>query len=120
MGQELYDGLTQDFQVDNTGKLAWTRITSKYPNITLHERPVPRFSDWTVPVDLVLINVHHNPSFNKNLTFWINHLKDKGCIMAHLYDEAAAPDVYKEINKLVEQGWKVLEKEDKMILIQKP
>jgi hypothetical protein len=40
--------------------------------------------------------------------------------MAHLYDEAAAPSVYKEINKLIAEGWKVLDKEDKMILIQKP
>jgi radical SAM superfamily enzyme YgiQ (UPF0313 family) len=119
MGTELIEGLTQDFQSDPSGKLAWKRITNKCANITLHERPTPRFNDWTTPVDLVLINIHHNPEFIKNLNFWIQHLKDDGCIMAHLYDENTGPDVYKEINNLISQGWKVVNKEDKMILIQK-
>lgn len=120
MGPELLEGLAQDFEIDPSGKKAWKRITNKCANITLHERSTPRFNDWTTPVDMVLINIHHNPEFIKNLNFWIEHLKDDGRLMVHLYDEAAAPDVYNEINTLIEQGWKVLEKEDKMILIQKP
>jgi hypothetical protein len=40
--------------------------------------------------------------------------------MAHLYDENLGPDVYKEINNLISQGWKVVNKEDTIILIQKP
>jgi hypothetical protein len=120
MGQELLEGLTQDFETDPSGKLAWKRITNKCTNITLHERSTPRFIDWTTPVDLVLINMHTNPAFVKNLNFWIEHLKDDGCIMAHLYDENLGPDVYKEINNLISQGWKVVNKEDTLILIQKP
>jgi hypothetical protein len=120
MGQELLEGLTQDFENDPSGKLAWKRITNKCANITLHERSTPRFIDWTTPVDLVLINMHTNPAFVKNLNFWIEHLKDGGCIMAHLYDENLGPDVYKEINNLISQGWKVVNKEDTIILIQKP
>ena len=64
--------------------------------------------------------MHTNPAFVKNLNFWIEHLKDDGCIMAHLYDENLGPDVYKEINNLISQGWKVVNKEDTIILIQKP
>lgn len=120
MGPELLEGLIQDFDSDPSGKTAWKRITNKCTNITLHERSTPRFNDWTTPVDLVLINIHHNPEFIKNLNFWIQHLKDDGCIMVHLYDENAGPDVYKEINNLISQGWKVVNKEDTMILIQKP
>jgi hypothetical protein len=120
MGPELFEKLTQDFEADPSGKTAWKRITNKCTNITLHERSTPRFNDWTTPVDLVLINIHHNPEFIKNLNFWIQHLTDDGRLMVHLYDEASGPDVYNEINKLIAQGWKVLDKEDKMILIQKP
>jgi hypothetical protein len=120
IGQELFDNLTQDFETDSSGKLAWKRITRKCSNITLHERSTPRFINWTTPLDMVLINIHSNPMFIENLNYWINHLKDNGKIMAHLYDEALAPDVFEEINNLISQGWKILDKEDKMILIQKP
>jgi hypothetical protein len=58
--------------------------------------------------------------FIENLNYWVNHLKDNGKIMAHLYDKALAPDVFEEINNLISRGWKILDKEDKMILIQKP
>ena len=55
----------------------------------------------------------------RTLDFWNVHIKSQGYIMAHLYDEAMCPDVYKEINNLVEQGWKLLRKVDKLVLIQK-
>ncbi len=119
IGYDLLEGLTKDFEIDQSGKLAWKRITDKCPNITLHDA-TSNFDDWTAPIDMVLINIHHNPAFIKKLNFWIKHLKSGGSIMAHLYDVDNGPDVYNEINTLIEQGWKVLEKEDKMILIQKP
>jgi hypothetical protein len=120
IGEELLRGLMQDFEEDPSGKLAWKRITSKCPKITLHERSTPRFIDWTTPLDLVLVNIYTNPAFNKNVLFWANHLKDDGKLIAHFYTENYAPDVYNEINKLITQGWTVVEKVDTMIMLQKP
>ena len=120
VGQELFNNLTTDFEKDPSGKLAWERITSKYSNITLHHRSTPRFADWTAPLDMIVVNIRENPSLNRNLTYWIDHLKSDGRIMAHLYKDVDAPNVTSEIDSLISQGWKVLDKEDSMILIQKP
>ena len=118
VGQELFDNLSSDFENDPSGRLAFNRIISKYTNVILQERSIPRFADWTAPLDMVVINMTENPKLNQNLSYWINHLKSDGRIMAHLYNDS--PDVTKEINDLINQGWKVLDKEDTMILIQKP
>jgi radical SAM superfamily enzyme YgiQ (UPF0313 family) len=120
VGQELFENLTKDFERDPSGKLAWERITSKYPNITLHHRSTPRFADWTAPLDMIVVNIRENPSLNVNLTYWIDRLKSDGRIMAHLYKDVDAPNVTSEIDNLISQGWKILDKEDSMILIQKP
>ena len=121
IGYALFDSLNKDFEEDDTGKLAWKRITSKYSNITLHEKASStNFSDWTTILDMLLINVDKNPEFLDNLLFWIPHLKSNGIIIAHLYDRVNGPAVFHEINHLIEQGWKIIDRADQMIIIQKP
>jgi hypothetical protein len=120
-GYVLLDELHKDFEQDSTGKLAWKRITSKYPNITLHESVShTNFSDWTTMVDVLLINVHKDPEFLDNLLFWTPHLKSNGVIISHLYDRVLGPAVFHEINHLISQGWKIVDRVDQMIIIQKP
>lgn len=121
VGQDLLEGLIQDFVNDPTGEAAWSRITGKYPYITLHKKSSHQeFADWDLPLDLVLINIRNNPLLVETLMFWSSHLKSNGRIMTRLYDAVSAPDVFNEINRLIEQGWKAIDKEDNMILIQKP
>jgi hypothetical protein len=118
VGQELFDNLSSDFENDSSGRLAFNRIISKYDNVTLHDRSTPRFGNWTSPLDMIVINMRENPELNQNLSYWIDHLKSDGRVMAHLYNDAT--DVTNEIDNLIKQGWKILDKEDSMILIQKP
>jgi hypothetical protein len=54
------------------------------------------------------------------LDYWTTHIKSEGYIMAHLYDESIAPDVFQEINNLVKHGWRLVRAVDKLVLIQKP
>jgi hypothetical protein len=113
---EFLTTLENNFRDDMTGKEAWKTVTGNYSNIQLVENA----DRWNTPIDLCFINVHKNPGLKIALDFWDFHIKSKGYIMAHLYDEKMCPDVYREINNLVQKGWKLLRKIDKLVLIQKP
>ena len=119
VGQELFENLTKDFEMDPSGKLAWKRITDNYSNITLHERASTKFTNWATPLDMIVINMRNNPTLNRNISHWIDYLKDDGRIMVHLYEDKDSPDVTKEINNLISQGWKIIDRADTMILIQR-
>ena len=54
-----------------------------------------------------------------NLEFWSKHVKPEGYIIAHLYHETYGSDVYNGINELLNQGWKIVEKVDTLICIQR-
>jgi hypothetical protein len=115
----LFENLTKDFEMDPSGKLAWKRIAGNYSNITLHERASTKFTNWATPLDMIVINMRDNPTLNENITHWIDYLKDDGRIMVHLYEDKDSPDVTKEINNLISQGWKIVDRADTMVLIQK-
>ena len=120
VGEELLFGLNTDLIQDPTGKLAWNRITSKYSNITLYEKNTPDdFENWNIPVDLCLINIHQNPSLKDNLNFWIKHIVNDGYIVVNLYNQTYAPDVVKEIDSLLIEGWELYNKVDSMIVLKK-
>jgi hypothetical protein len=112
---ELLTTLENNLRDDATGKAAWKTITGNYPNIKLVENT----NDWTALVDFCLIDVHENPRLKTTLDVWTTRVRPKGYIMAHLYDEAMCPDVYREINNLIQQGWKLIRKVDRLVLIQK-
>jgi radical SAM superfamily enzyme YgiQ (UPF0313 family) len=119
VGQELFENLTKDFEIDPSGKLAWKRITGNYSNITLHERASTKFTNWATPLDMIVINMRNNPALNRNISHWVDYLKDDGRIMVHLYEDKDSPDVTKEINNLISQGWKIVDRADTMVLIQR-
>jgi len=120
VGEALLEGLNEDLAKDPKGKLAWKRITSAYPNITLHENNSPYdFIDWTMPIDLCLINVHQNPHLNDNITFWSKHIKLGGYIVANLYNQSYGPNVVKEIDNLCSSGWKLYDHVESMVILKK-
>jgi anaerobic magnesium-protoporphyrin IX monomethyl ester cyclase len=120
IGYELLKALHTDFDNDASGKSAWKRITSNYPNIILQDKSIlGEFSGWETPLDICLINTHHNPTFENNLEFWSNHVKPNGYIIAHLYHKTYGPDVVKGINNLLTQRWKVVEQVGTLICIQR-
>lgn len=113
--------IENSFKEDITGKKAWEIITFPYKNIKL-------FSDysledleliWNTPIDLCIIDIHQNPRLHDNLKLWTYHIKTEGLLLAHLYDTELGPDVVTEIDKLLSQGWKLVRKLDRFILIQK-
>jgi hypothetical protein len=106
--------------MDPSGKLAWKRITGNYSNITLHERASTKFTNWATPLDMIVINMQHNPALKRNISHWVDYLKDDGRIMVHLYEDKNSPDVTNEINNLISQGWKIVDRAETMVLIQKP
>jgi hypothetical protein len=114
--------IQNSFDEDITGKKAWEIITAPYSNIKL-------FSDyaledfeviWDIPIDLCVIDIHENPRLRENLDVWIKHIKSEGLLMAHLYDRELGPDVVSEIDNLINQGWKLIRRIERLILIQKP
>jgi hypothetical protein len=113
---EFLTTLENSFKNDTAGKIAWKTITKNYPNVHLVEDA----DRWNIPIDFCLIDVHTNPELKITLDFWDFHIKSKGYIMAHLYDEIMYSDVYQEINNLIQQGWKLVRKMDRLVLIQKP
>ncbi|MFY8169674.1 MAG: B12-binding domain-containing radical SAM protein [Candidatus Fonsibacter sp.] len=113
---EFLTTIENNLRDDATGKEAWKTVTGNYSNIQLVENA----DRWNTPIDFCFINVHKNPSLKVTLDFWDFHIKSKGYLMAHLYDEAMCPDVYHEINNLIQQGWKLIRTIDKLVLIQKP
>jgi hypothetical protein len=117
IGYDLLQSIQEDFQYDTTGKSVWQRITKKYSNIQLHH--TSDFVDWNTPLDICLINIHQNPIFKTNLEFWSKHVKPEGYIIAHLYHETYGVDVYNGINELLNHGWKIVEKVDTLICIQR-
>jgi hypothetical protein len=120
IGIELLNGLKQDFEADISGKLAWERMTKNYSNIKLHAQNTNMAPNWNIPLDMCLINMHHNPMLAVNLKFWANYVKSGGCVIAHLYDEFRGPDVFMEINNLISQGWIIDDQTDTMVSIKKP
>jgi len=120
IGHDLLQSIQEDFESDTSGKLAWDRITKKYSNIKLHHTSTLNdFVNWDTPLDVCLINTHQNPMFKTNLEFWSKHVKFDGYIIAHLYHETYGVDVYNGINELLNQGWKIVEKVDTMVCIQR-
>ena len=121
VGYDLLDSLQKDFEVDDSGLAAWKRITNKYTNIQLHHvDSLDDLKEWSISLDVCLINTHQNPVLKQNLEFWSTHVKSNGYIIAHLYHEQYGIDVFTEINYLLDQGWKLIDKVDTMIIIQKP
>lgn len=120
VGQKLLENLNEDFANDPSGKLAWKRITSNYTNITLYENSnLANFSNWDIPVDACLINVHQNPSLKDNLNFWTQHIKPNGYIIANLYNPVYGPDIVREFDILLTEGWELSNKVDSMIVLKK-
>jgi len=112
---EFLTTLENNFKNDMTGKAAWKTITENYSNIQLIEN----IDQWNQQVDLCIIDIHQNPRLKMTLDYWTTYIKSNGYIMAHLYDETVCPTVYQEINNLIQQGWKLVRKVDKLVLIQK-
>jgi hypothetical protein len=84
-----------------------------------HIQLIENIDQWNQQVDLCIIDIHQNPRLKMTLDYWTTYIKSNGYIMAHLYDETVCPTVYQEINNLIQQGWKLVRKVDKLVLIQK-
>jgi anaerobic magnesium-protoporphyrin IX monomethyl ester cyclase len=120
VGQKLLENLNEDFVNDPSGKLAWKRITSNCTNITLYENSNPSdYSNWDIPIDACLVNVHQNPLLKDNLNFWTQHIKVDGYIMANLYNPVYGPELVSEFDILLTEGWELSNKVDSMIVLKK-
>ena len=117
LGDELVNEIDKDFETDPSGKLVWERNTKKYPNIILHE-DYNAFANWNTEIDVCLLNCYQNPEMYDNITFWANHVKQNGYIIAQPYHEKH-PDVISEIDYLISKGWTTVSNEEGMIIIKK-
>ena len=118
---DLYNGITEDFSVDPTGELTWNRIAGKHDNVFLHKFKSPEdMQAWDAPVDLCVISFHQNPRLRDNIDFWKSRIKTNGYIIAHPYNEKLCIDVYNEFTLLINEGWKIVERADMMLVLQKP
>lgn len=116
---KLLTFISKDFDIDPSGKLVWKRIAGKFPNVVLENNyNLKDFSNWSTLLDLCFINVYENPLLNEHIEFWSRHVKQHGYIAIRMY--GVKPAVNSEINLLLEQGWKIIEQADTLILIQKP
>jgi hypothetical protein len=120
IGVKLLDDLNKDFQIDPSGKTAWKRVTSRFSNIILHEGNSPQdYTDWNIPIDVCLLNVDKNPKLLYNYNFWSSHMRLGSYLISNLYHEIYHPEVFKEINLLLNIGWEVHEKIESMIVLKK-
>jgi radical SAM superfamily enzyme YgiQ (UPF0313 family) len=118
---EIIKNVLKDFDTDPTGKLVWEYNTKKYSNIHLHQLiNFNTMPDWNKSIDVCLLNLYQNPEFNSNVTFWSQHIKAGGLLIAQPYNKDRHPEVVTEINKLIDLGWSISQQQDNMIVIQKP
>jgi hypothetical protein len=103
LATEYLDGITSDFEKDNSGRLVWDRITSKFQNIKLHQ------SEWTDAVDMCLIK---NTSF-ENVSIWVPMIKQQGYLVIHTYNIDDSAQHY------INDHCKFVRKADNLVLYQK-
>ena len=123
LGKEAADKLltsvSESFDLDSSGKLAWEKIAGKFPNVILENSyNLKDFANWNTLLDLCFINVYENPLLNEHIEFWSHHVKQNGYIAIRMY--GISPAVNSEVDLLLAQGWKIIEQADTLILIQKP
>ena len=117
--EKLLTSINEGFDIDPSGKIVWERIAGKFPNVILeNNHTLKDFSNWNTSLDLCFINVYENPLLNEHIEFWSHHIKQNGYIAIRMY--GIKPDVNSEIQLLLEQGWKIIEQAETLILIQKP
>jgi hypothetical protein len=109
------------FLNDKSGKLAFETLTKNFPNIKLWQGQSPvDFLDWDTKIDVYFEDAkHQNPGLHTNIDFWCRHIKPAGYIIGHDYS-LQHPDVIIEFNKLIADGWALITKVDKIIILQKP
>lgn len=73
---EYLNEIISDFEKDESGRLAWNRITGTFQNIKLHQ------TEWNDEVDVCLIK---NSSL-ENLSNWIPFIKQHGYLIVHTYN----------------------------------
>ncbi|BAH73800.1 class I SAM-dependent methyltransferase [Solidesulfovibrio magneticus] len=78
--------------------------TKRLQNIVPHQGYSPRdFSTWDQDIDLFYEDsVHRNPTFSKNLHFWLSHLKSTGIACGDDY-RPRFPDIVNGVGALAEQ-----------------
>jgi len=111
-GVELLEALKKDFEVDTTGQTAYNRIITKYPNIVY----VNNLNNWQMPLDLCLVKTDQNSDLYTNLDSILSTVKENGYVIAQPFNDNEAST---KVRNLIDQGWKVIETVDSMVLIQK-
>jgi hypothetical protein len=109
--------LENDFINDPEGKLAFNRITSKYPNIVYTDNIL----DWELPLDVCLVKTDHPDLYNfRYLENIFDKVKENGYVLAHPFNKNnVSGNAPTKINNLLQNGWKLIESAENMILIQK-
>jgi hypothetical protein len=109
------------FSIDMSGKLAFETLTRNFPNIKLWQGQSPiDFLNWDTKIDVYFEDAtHQNPTLHTNIDFWCRHIKPAGYIIGHDYS-LQNPDVIIEFNKLIADGWTLITKIDRIIILQKP
>ena len=104
------------------------KVVEQYPNIILHKALKYRHPEWTQgPIDFLFHDGNHtNPTLQKDLDFWNQYLKPTGLIALHDYrpnfpesHHNRWPDVEKEIGRLISGNFKIVDKVESLVLLQK-
>ena len=111
-GVELLEALKKDFEIDLTGQSAYNRITTRYPNIIYTDN----ITNWHLPLDLCLVKTDQNSKLHTNLDSILATVKENGYVIAQPFNDNEAST---KVRNLIDQGWKVVESVDNMVLIQK-
>lgn len=92
----------------------------RYDNINFVEGYSPYCAqDWNVEIDLYFEDGNHgNPYLHNNLIFWSKFVKNGGYLAAHDYC-IECPDVIHEIDRFIENGWKKIVQDRRLIILQK-
>lgn len=92
----------------------------RFSNINFVEGYSPHCAqDWHEEIDLYFEDGDHfNPILKENLSFWSRHVKKGGYLAAHDYCDEC-PDVILEIDKFIENGWRKIALDRRLIILQK-
>lgn len=93
---------------------------NRFSNINFIEGYSPECAkDWNQEIDLYFEDGNHgNPYLHNNLIFWSKFVKNGGYLAAHDYC-IECPDIIKEIDKFIGNGWIKIQQDRRLIVLKK-
>lgn len=119
--KKIINDIQRKFVEDPSGKSVWEFNTNQHRNIQLHQiSSFTAMPEWINPVDVCLLNLYSNPEISYNINFWCQHIKSNGYLILWPYNKERHPDLVSEVDKLINNSWKIRDKNDDIIILWKP